>query len=336
MIKRHMRCAINPAVGDERFIHFGPAEKKHTVAIVGGGPAGLEAARIAALRGHTVTTFEKSNELGGAILCCCTVHGKNKMRWYADWIRQQCARLGVAVKYESVPKPEELKKFDVVLVAHGGTVTRPDIPGIDSERVCTFEDVLRCRNTTCEYWPKGGKPAPAAVGDTVLIWGDHYGAVDSAEKLGMEGRKVIIVTEHKEFGLWVEPCHKDVMMKRFRGGQGEGLTSKTFDHPVTIIADSTIQEIRKDGVVVLINGRFERSTIKVDSVVLATVTADDGLYQSYRAAGLLVTRIGDAKKVRNLRGAVTDGANIGLTLDTGLQSNANGALISNLPTEMRG
>jgi 2,4-dienoyl-CoA reductase-like NADH-dependent reductase (Old Yellow Enzyme family)/thioredoxin reductase len=334
MIKRHMRCAINPAIGDERFINFGPAEKKHKVAIVGGGPAGLEAARIATLRGHTVTVFEKTNEIGGAILNCCTVHGKNKMRWYADWIRQQCAKLGVEVRYESVPKPEELKEFDAVLVAHGGIVLRPDIKGIDSPCVVTFEDVLRCKNKNCEFWPKGGKAAPAAVGDTVLIWGDYYGAVDAAEKLGMEGKKIYLVTEHKEFGLWVEPCHKDVMMKRFKGGQGEGLTSKTFAHPVTFINDSSVLEIAKNGDVVLVNGRFERSTLKVDTVVLANVVADDSLYQSYRAAGLLVTKIGDAKKVRNLRGAVTDGADIGLTLDKELRYNANMEFVSNLPTEL--
>ncbi len=334
MIKRHMRCAINPAIGDERFINFGPAGKKLSIAIVGGGPAGLEAARIAILRGHKVTIFEKTNELGGAILNCCTVHGKNKLRWYADWIRQQVAKLGAEVKYEVVPKPEELKKFDAVLLAHGATVSRPDIKGIDSERVVTFEDVLRCQNKNCEFWPKGGKAAPAVVGDTVLIWGDYYGAVDAAEKLGMGGKKIYLVTEHKEFGAWVEPCHKDVMMKRFAGGQGEGLTSRTFAHPVTFLNDSTVLEIRKDGEVVLLDGKFERSTLKVDTVVLANVVADEKLYQSYRAAGLLVTRIGDAKKVRNLRGAVTDGADIGLTLDKELQYNANSQFVSNLPTGM--
>ena len=332
MIKRHMRCAINPAIGDERFINFGPADSKVTVAIVGGGPAGLEAARIAALRGHKATIFEKTNELGGAILNCCNVFGKNKMRWYADWVRQQVAKLGVEVKYESVPKPEELKKFDAVLVAHGGTIAHPDIKGIDSPCVVTFEDVLRCKNKNCEFWPKGGKAAPAEVGDTVLIWGDHYGAVDAAEKLGTEGKKVYLVTEHKEFGLWVEPCHRDVMIKRFKGGQGEGLTSKTFAHPVTYINDSTVLEIRKDGEVVLVNGKFERSTLKVDHVVLANVVADDSLYQSCKAAGLLVTKIGDAKKVRNLRGAVTDGANVAFTLDKDVQLNANAEIVANLPS----
>jgi 2,4-dienoyl-CoA reductase-like NADH-dependent reductase (Old Yellow Enzyme family) len=335
MIKRHMRCAINPAVGDERFIHFGAAEKKHNVAVVGGGPAGLEAARIATLRGHRVTVFEKSNEIGGAILYCCTVHSKSKMRWYADWLRQQVAKLAVEVKYETVPKPEELKKYDVVLVATGGEVVRPDVKGIDSDCVCTFEDVLRCKSKACKYWPKNGKEAPVKVGDSVLIWGDHFGAADAAEKLGIEGKKVYIVTANGEFAAWMEPCHKDVMMKRFRCGNGEGLSGKTFKQPVTIIPSSSVLEIGKGGQVVLVDSGFQRSILKVDNIVLANVQAIDSLYEKYRDAGLLVTRIGDAKKVRNLRGAVTDGANVGLTLDKDLQYNANTEVVATLPTDIQ-
>jgi 2,4-dienoyl-CoA reductase-like NADH-dependent reductase (Old Yellow Enzyme family)/thioredoxin reductase len=334
MIKRHMRCAINPAVGDERFIDFGQANRKLSVAVVGGGPAGLEAARIATLRGHRVTVFEKSNEVGGAILYCCTVPGKDKMRWYADWIRRQVDKLGVEIKYESVPKAGELKNFDAVMVSPGSQVVRPDIKGIDFGCVCTFRDVLRCKSKNCEYWPKGGKAEPVEVGNTVLIWGDHYGAVDTAEKLGTEGKKVYLVTENVEFGSWMEPCHKDVMDKRFSGGQGEALRSKTFKHPVTIIVDSSVLEISKDGKVVLLNGKFERSTVKVDNVVLACVKENDELYEIYRKAGLVATRLGDARKVSNLRGAVTDGANIGLTLDRDLQINANEAIIASLPTDI--
>jgi hypothetical protein len=134
----------------------------------------------------------------------------------------------------------------------------------------------------------------------------------------------------------MEPCHRDVLIKRFKGGQGEGLTSKTFAHPVTVIAESTVLEIGEDGEVVILNDRFERSTLKVDTVVLGQAVADDSLFRDYIAAGLVATKIGDVKKVRNVRGAVTDGADRAFALGyQDLQLNANAELISNLPTGIK-
>jgi NADPH-dependent 2,4-dienoyl-CoA reductase/sulfur reductase-like enzyme len=69
----------------------------------------MEAARISALRGHKVTIFEKTGELGGAMLCCCTVPGKSKMRWHADWLRQQVEKLGIEVKYRTEPKAKDFE-----------------------------------------------------------------------------------------------------------------------------------------------------------------------------------------------------------------------------------
>jgi len=332
MIKRHMRCAINPAVGDERFLHLTPSETVRQVAVVGGGPGGMEAARIATLRGHRVTIFEKTGELGGAILYCCPVRGKSKMRWYADWLRLQMDNLGVEVRYRTCPGVEELKSYDAVIVATGGRVARPEIPGINSPIVFTFEDVLHCGIEKCEFFPRD-KPAPRQCGQTVLVWGDHGGAADAAEQLAGCGSKVFLVTENSAFAQWMEPCHRDVMMKRFAGSNGEGLKSQTLEYPVTVIPNSTVTEIAEDGLVTLMDNRFQKQTRQVDNVVLASVVPNESLHQQLIDHGTTATLIGDAAKVRNLHAAVTDGANAGLTLDEGLMLNANRLAISRLPTE---
>jgi tRNA-dihydrouridine synthase len=110
MAKKEIGCAINPATGDMRYDNMEKSEKPARIAVVGGGPSGMEAARVATLRGHKVTIFEKSAELGGAILGCCLVPGKEKMKWYADWIRNEIKELGVEVKLRHTPTVEELKE----------------------------------------------------------------------------------------------------------------------------------------------------------------------------------------------------------------------------------
>ncbi len=336
MIKREMRCAINPAVSDERFIYMKPADAPMKVAVIGGGPAGLETARIATLRGHKVTVFEKGGELGGAILSCCPVRAKdNKMRWYADWIRLQAKELGVEVKYYSEPKVSDLKKFDAVILAVGGKVYRPKIAGIDLPIVATFQDVLRCTNKSCKFYPSKGKEAPLACGETVLIWGDHFGAADAAEKLAMDGKKVFIVTENNAFASWMEPITWDIMMKRFAGGTGEMVKFKAFKHPVTVLAKTSVEEIKKNGEVVLIDGKFNRTTMKVDNVILGNMVSDHSLYEELLGAGIVCQEVGDVHHVKNLRNAVTEGANAGLVIDEQLGLNANKVLVSKLPTEVK-
>ena len=334
MIKRHMRCAINPAIGDERFLHLVRTAVRQRVAIVGGGPGGMEAARIATLRGHEVTIFERTGELGGAILCCCVVPGKHKMRWYADWLRFQMQKLGVEMRLHSSPGLEELRQFDVVIVATGGRTVRPPIPGIDWPRVITFADVLRCHATKCEFHPDDREP-PAECGESMLIWGDHFGAADAAETLAGQGKRVTVVTENREFASWMEPCHRDVLLKRFRQSNGEGLGGAPFAHPVVLIRRSTVTSIGADGEVTLMDDGFRPTLLRVDNVVLASVEPDDGLYRELLEAGHAAVRIGDAKRVRNLRAAVAEGAEAGLTIDADLHMNANRTLISNLPTEVR-
>jgi len=250
-----------------------------------------------------VTIFEKTSELGGAILYCCVVPGKAKMRWYADWLRRQVKNLGVDVHFHCRASADELKEFDAVILATGGKLERPDIPGIDSSLVCTFQDVLRCGLERCEFYAAGEEP-PVGCGERVLIWGDHFGASDAAERLASDGKTVYVVTKNREFAQWMEPCHRDVMMKRFAGGTGEGLKGKRFTQPVTVISNTTVAEIKDNGEVTLMDHRFQKSTLAVDNVVLASIRPDNNLYEGLIEAGIRAIRIGDCKRVRNLLAAV--------------------------------
>jgi len=194
-------------------------------------------------------------------------------------------------------------------------------------------DVLRCAASSCDYFPQDREP-PLDCGQTVLVWGDHFGAADAAEKLAAEGRKVYVVTENREFAQWMEPCHRDVLMKRFAGGNAEGLTGKTFEKPVTVIPGTTVVEIKAGGELTLMDGGFRKTTLQVDNVVLASVEPGESVYEQLVEAGVAAVRIGDLKKVRNVLSAVKEGADAALALDEGFTLNANRALISKHPTEM--
>jgi NADPH-dependent glutamate synthase beta subunit-like oxidoreductase len=152
----------------------------------------------------------------------------------------------------------------------------------------------------CEFYSDDKQP-PKECGETVLVWGDHFGAADVAEKLAADGAKVHIVTENCDFAQWMEPCHRDVMMKRFAGANGEGLKSRSIQHPVEVIPNSTVVEISEGGQVTLLDTAFRKRTLSVDNLVLASVEPNDVLYSQLLEHGLNVMKIGDVKQVRNLR-----------------------------------
>lgn len=332
MIKREMRCAINPAMGDERFLHMKKAEKSMDVAIVGGGVAGMEAARIATLRGHRCTIFEKENELGGMLRTCCMVPPKKKMKWYMDWLRRQMVKLGVTVRLGTEADIGMLEGYDAVLCGTGAEAVTPDIPG--AEKGVKFSDVLRCTMVNCEYWPKEGKEKPAKVGGRVIVWGDHYAATDTIEALGMRGKDITFVTENKEWGEDLEPIHKEVLKKRYNLGNGAALEGVPYKHKVKIYTQATVLEIR-DGEAVLIDKNMEKIVVPCDDIVFCKTKENTALFDKLMAAGLNVVNMGDSKLVRNVRGAMTDGANAGLMLDEGVFVNPNGALTNRLPLEGR-
>jgi 2,4-dienoyl-CoA reductase-like NADH-dependent reductase (Old Yellow Enzyme family)/thioredoxin reductase len=334
MAKKEIACSINPACGNAAFSEMKRTERPVKVAVVGGGPAGMEAARIASERGHHVTLFEKAGELGGAMKYVCLVPGKEKMRWYLDWIRDQLMDLMVDVRVNHAPTVDELRAFDVVLNATGATSFVPEVAG-DASSVVPFEEAMACPKVACECHPGGRKlrKLGAAKGSRVLLWGDHYAAVDTAAFLANIGKQVTIVTENREFAADVEVIHMYVLRKRFEQGDAEALHSRPYPYPVKVITNTTVVEIGK-GSVVLQDKDFARTTLEVDDVVTCHTRPDVTLFDELREAGIHVLNVGDSVRPRNLYHAVKEGAAFGFEVDDQLLFNPNGAILNDLPIDV--
>ena len=330
MAKHEIACSINAACGNPAYAEMKRTTTAVRVAVVGGGPAGMEAARIATERGHAVTLFEKAGELGGALLYCCLVPGKEKMRWYLDWIRNQLLDLRIDIRLNHAPTVDELRGFDVVLNATGAISYVPEVLGA-VETIVPFEEAMACPKIACECHP--GARTLHKLGSHVLLWGDHYAAADTAAFLGSIGRQVTIVTENREFAAECEVIHMYVLRKRFAQGDAEVLTSRPFKHPVTVITNATVREVRA-GEVVIEDHEFGRTTLAVSDVVSCHTRPVTELFTELQDEGVHVVNVGDSVRPRTLYHAVKEGSAFGLAVDEHMLFNPNHAILNELPIDV--
>lgn len=165
-------CLVNPQAAHETELVFAPAATPKSVAVVGAGPAGMKAAAVAAERGHKVTLFEASAQVGGQLNMAKRIPGKEEFYGLVDWFAGRLDRAGVDVLLNTKADAAMLATFDEVVIATGVTPRDPEIPGQDGPNVVSYIDVLA---------------GDAPVGDRVAIIGAGGIGFDVAEFLSSDG-----------------------------------------------------------------------------------------------------------------------------------------------------
>ena len=213
---RPIRCRINASLGRELEFAIKPAETKKKVLVVGGGPAGMEAARVAALRGHEVLLYDKGHQLGGLMPLAALVkeHESQSILDVIEYFKVQLRKLGVSVRtgYEVNEKVVGQIKPDVIVVTPGGAPASLTIPGMDNPKVvdgskmhAKLKKALRFLGPkSLEHLTKLWMP----VGKRVVIVGGAVQGCQLAEFLLKRGKEVAIVDEAEKLGegLFGEDC----------------------------------------------------------------------------------------------------------------------------------
>ncbi|MFC1823716.1 FAD-dependent oxidoreductase [Thermodesulfobacteriota bacterium] len=281
---RSFGCAMNPELGREGDNLLQKAGEKKKVAVAGGGPAGLEAARVAALRGHEVTLYEE-DKLGGMIHLACVPPHKEELKNIIDYYTAQMDVLPIDVKLGEVFTAEKLNEIkpDVVVLAAGAREFIPQIAGIEGQQAVTALDVLR---------------GTAEVGENVVVVGGGLIGVETAEYLVDQGRKVTVIEMLKDVAADVGPTTR------------WGLLGRVYKK-MKIMNLTKVIGI-KEGQVVVEDPDKNRQEIPADTVVMAAgLSSRVGMKNRLDEAGVEYHEIGSGREPGQIHQAVAEGFNLG-------------------------
>jgi 2,4-dienoyl-CoA reductase (NADPH2) len=301
-----VRCRINAAIGTENDYVLKPAQKKKKVLVVGSGPAGLEAARVAATRGHEVILYEKEHKLGGMIQLAGLVKGY-ELEDLTELVRYweiQLKKLGVKVKLgtEFTPAVLDEVKPDALILAVGGKPFESTIPGINGKNVVSGPALHHMLKTYLRYFsPKFLRAMTKVwmpIGKRVVIIGGAIQGAELAEFLVKRGRKLTIIgleTEKGEIGDGLAR-RKQMKLIEWLGEKGVPMLTKAKINQVT---DKGVNITTKEGVT---------QTIEGDTVVPALpYKPNTALYDSLKGKVPEIQLIGDSKDPRLILDAVYEG-----------------------------
>ena len=283
-ICRAICCAVNPVVGREYEMGYEiePAPKSKKVAIIGGGPGGLEAARVAALRGHEVTLYEK-RELGGYLIEASVPEFKADLRRLREYLITQVKKVGVKiVNAEATVETILDEGYDAIIVATGASPIKPEVPGVDKPHVFDALEVLR----------------GAKVGERVVIVGGGLIGRETALFLAQQRKKVTLSTR-RNFETFAEDLGWH--------GPAQSFFELLQQYPIDIHYERRLKEITDDGVIVVSPDGVEHK-LEGDTVILAAgLKPNRELWEALKEKAENVYAIGDCVEPRAIFDAIHEG-----------------------------
>lgn len=281
-----LKCSVNASLAKEEEYALRPTKKKRKVLVVGGGPAGMEAARTAAMRGHEVVLWEKKEELGGQLLLAAVAPHKEVIIHLNKYMAGQLKKAGVQIVlgHEATAESVKAMRPEVVVLATGSTPFIPDIPGVRRDNVVLALDVLA-------GWER--------VGDRVVVIGGELVGCETADYLAQKGKIVTIARRGPSIAAGMNPRARDNLLARL------------IKNGVTMLTGVRYEEITDKGLVIT-DKEGQKQNIEADTVALATgAIPKTELTTELEGQDIALHFIGDCVTPGKIIDAIRDGARVG-------------------------